>query len=227
VSLVISEVFGPTFQGEGPSAGRRAGFVRLGMCNLNCSWCDTPYSWDWDHFDRHAELRRIELDDVLQMLSFMTVPLVVITGGEPLVQRKHLPELVHALAEHHDVEIETNGTLDPGRGFERARFNVSPKLANSGVSRERAWKLDVLARFARRPSTAFKFVCQRQVDLDEVAELVEAVGISPASVWVMPEGRMRGTLDDRMRLLAPEVLARGWNITDRLHVKVWGDARGH
>lgn len=56
--LVVSEVFGPTFQGEGPSLGRRAGFVRLGRCNLDCSWCDTPNTWDWSRFDPAIELRR-------------------------------------------------------------------------------------------------------------------------------------------------------------------------
>src|SRR4029450_7825218 len=55
--LVVSEVFGPTFQGEGPSVGRRAGFVRLGRCNLDCSWCDTPYTWDWERHDPAVELR--------------------------------------------------------------------------------------------------------------------------------------------------------------------------
>jgi 7-carboxy-7-deazaguanine synthase len=39
--------FGPTFQGEGPSAGRRALFIRLSHCNLSCPGCDTPESWDW------------------------------------------------------------------------------------------------------------------------------------------------------------------------------------
>src|SRR2546426_6013433 len=40
--LIVSEVFGPTFQGEGPSVGHRAGFVRLGRCNLTCEWCFVP-----------------------------------------------------------------------------------------------------------------------------------------------------------------------------------------
>jgi organic radical activating enzyme len=38
--LVVSEIFGPTVQGEGTSMGRRCGFLRLGGCNLDCAWCD-------------------------------------------------------------------------------------------------------------------------------------------------------------------------------------------
>lgn len=41
--LLVSEVFGPTVQGEGKHCGRIAAFVRLGGCNLHCRWCDTPY----------------------------------------------------------------------------------------------------------------------------------------------------------------------------------------
>ncbi|MDQ3757733.1 MAG: 7-carboxy-7-deazaguanine synthase QueE, partial [Actinomycetota bacterium] len=37
MTLVVSEVFGPTWQGEGPSVGRTAAFVRLGRCNLACT----------------------------------------------------------------------------------------------------------------------------------------------------------------------------------------------
>ena len=61
--LVVSEVFGPTFQGEGPSSGQRAMFVRLGRCNLDCAFCDTAYTWDWTRYDPDAELRRRSVDD--------------------------------------------------------------------------------------------------------------------------------------------------------------------
>jgi len=43
----INEIFGPTFQGEGQTIGKLSEFVRVSGCNLTCSWCDTPYTWDW------------------------------------------------------------------------------------------------------------------------------------------------------------------------------------
>src|SRR5687768_9454687 len=95
--LVVSEVFGPTWQGEGPSLGRRAGFVRLGRCNLACSWCDTPYTWDWDRFDPAVELTRMSVDAIADRIASMEVPLVVITGGEPLLQQSHLAPLLRRL----------------------------------------------------------------------------------------------------------------------------------
>jgi len=43
--LPVSEIFGPTIQGEGEHIGRRAVFVRLAGCDSRCSWCDTKYAW--------------------------------------------------------------------------------------------------------------------------------------------------------------------------------------
>ena len=88
MTLVVSEVFGPTLQGEGPSAGQRAGFVRLGRCSLSCSWCDTPYSWDWKRYDPAVELRELAVGEVAASIRAMDVPMVVVTGGEPLLQQR-------------------------------------------------------------------------------------------------------------------------------------------
>jgi hypothetical protein len=55
-TLPVSEVFGPTFQGEGALRGAGASFIRLGGCNLTCRDCDTPYTWDAARYDLRAEL---------------------------------------------------------------------------------------------------------------------------------------------------------------------------
>jgi organic radical activating enzyme len=94
-TLVISEVFGPTLQGEGPSAGRPAGFVRLGRCNLACDWCDTKYTWDWENYDPQEELHTEQVATVLEQLDAMGVGMLVVTGGEPLLQQRNLPPLLH------------------------------------------------------------------------------------------------------------------------------------
>lgn len=227
--LTVSEVFGPTFQGEGPSLGRRAGFVRLGRCNLACTWCDTPYTWDWQRFDPKVELTERSADDVAEQIEAMRVPLVVVTGGEPLLQQSHLPPLLDRLrATDHEIEVETAGTIAPaGDVVERAdRFNVSPKLASSGNPTERRYRPDVLRAFVATSKAIFKFVAMSQADLDEVARIVGDAGIDASAVWIMPEGTDAPTVTQRLQELADEVAARGWNITTRLHVVLWGDERG-
>jgi 7-cyano-7-deazaguanosine (preQ0) biosynthesis protein QueE len=221
--LVVSEVFGPTIQGEGPSVGRRAGFVRLGRCNLACTWCDTPYTWDWSRYDPAVELRRADVAAVVAEIEAMDVPLVVVTGGEPLLQQSALVPLLAALAQPgRRIEVETAGTLAPSPELVALvdQFNVSPKLANSGNAVERRLHPDVLAAFTATGKAIFKFVVADVADLDEVA----AFGLTP--VWIMPEGTDPAVVQRRLAELVEPVLARGWNLTPRLHVAIWGDKRG-
>jgi 7-carboxy-7-deazaguanine synthase len=232
--LVVSEVFGPTVQGEGPSTGRRAVFIRLGLCNLDCSWCDTPYTWDWTGKNGPPQdkgaLRKIEVTHLARTAAnaLQGSGMVVITGGEPLVQRTKLEALVaHLHVAGVPVEIETNGTLHPG-ALDRwdPRYNVSPKLAHSGVPRDNAWHPDVLRAYVETERASFKVVVQQERDLDELAMLQHAAGIPNRMVWVMPEGRTPQVVDDRLRQLADLAIARGYNVSSRLHVALWGDQRG-
>ncbi|WP_344573508.1 7-carboxy-7-deazaguanine synthase QueE [Streptomyces lunalinharesii] len=221
-------------QGEGPSAGQRCAFVRLGGCNLSCRWCDTPYTWDWTGvgdsgvaYDPKRELRPMPWTDVLRALLGFEVPLIVVSGGEPLSQQRRLLPLLRALTDAgHKVEIETNGTVVPQDDLVAlgVRFNVSPKLSHSGDPQARRIVPDALRAFAAVPGTAFKFVCRTTNDLDEVALLVDRYGTRP--VWIMPEGQVPAEVGQHLSALGDEVVARGWNLTTRLHVAVWGDRRG-
>jgi 7-carboxy-7-deazaguanine synthase len=224
--LVVSEVFGPTFQGEGPSAGRRAGFVRLGRCNLDCRWCDSGFTWDWSAYDPAVELHAMAPAEVLERLDAMRIATVVITGGEPLLQWRRLSPLLQGC---HDrgwrVEVETNGTLppdDPERLV--TQWNVSPKLANSGIPSERRYRPATLRAFEATGRAVFKFVATGPSDLDEIAAMAGECPLS--DIWVMPEGTDAATVTAGLRQLAEPVLARGWHLTPRLHVLVWGDRRG-
>jgi 7-carboxy-7-deazaguanine synthase len=227
--LVVSEVFGPTFQGEGPTLGRRAAFVRLGRCNLDCRWCDTPYTWDWARFDPAVELRRWSVADVEDAVAAMAVDRVVVTGGEPLLQQRRLPALLEACRRRGwAVEVETNGTVTPAPAVaERVeRFTVSPKLRSSGIDPGRAIVGDALRTSVAGGRAVFKFVVLGPEDLDEVAAVVGHHGIDPATVYVMAEGTRPETVLAASRRLAEPVLARGWHLTTRLHVLLWGDERG-
>jgi 7-cyano-7-deazaguanosine (preQ0) biosynthesis protein QueE len=224
--LTVSEVFGPTIQGEGPSAGRRAGFIRLGRCNLACSFCDTPYTWDWTRFDPVQELRRVPVGDLLESVRAMDVPLLVITGGEPLLQQRRLLPLLEAV--HRlgiEVEVETAGTIAPKvpDGLV-TRWNVSPKLASSGNSLAARYRPEVLAAFQATGRAIFKFVVTAAADLEEIESMVSLSNLEP--VWLMPEGTDATAVVNGMRVLASEATSRGWHLSPRLHILIWGDRRG-
>jgi len=224
--LTVSEVFGPTVQGEGPSAGQRAGFVRLGRCNLTCQWCDSRYTWDWGSFDPSRELSTWTVGQLMRQLDGMAVDLVVITGGEPLLQQRQLVPLLGGCRDRGwRVEIETNGTLAPtvADGLV-TQWNVSPKLANSNVAVDRRYRPEVLRRFEDTGRAVFKFVVGGSRDLDEVQRMVDLGDLS--RVWIMAEGTDAATLAARTAELTAPVRAKGWNLSPRLHIMRWGDRRG-
>jgi hypothetical protein len=124
------------------------------------------------------------------------------------------------------VEVETNGTLAPAPDLveSTARFIVSVKLAYAGLPEQRRVRPDAIRSLVEAGCSVWKFVVRTRGDLDEVARLEERFGLAP--VWVMPEGTDAEAVLTTMRDLADEVLARGWNLTSRLHTLLWGDARG-
>jgi 7-carboxy-7-deazaguanine synthase len=227
--LVVNETFGPTFQGEGPSTGRYANFIRLFGCHLSCYWCDSPQTHDRTRYDLDAEQRLLSIEDILSWLAAGPTGLVVITGGEPLLQPHVVGRLMYAIRDRAlaaDIEIETSGTIAPTDMITSAvtRFNVSPKLAHSRLRRHQRIRPSVLRRLADSEKAIWKFVVQDTDDLNEIEELVDAYDLHP--VWVMPEGTDSTTVLARMRLLADPVLARGWHLSTRLHTLLWENDRG-
>lgn len=129
-----------TIQGEGPFTGRKAVFIRLAGCNLQCPNCDTEYTqgrqneFQSELAQRAADLWRGQ-DYGLLFAGNRSRPLVVITGGEPL--RQEIGPLVrHLLNFGFEVQIESNGVFTPGQIlFELLMFHshchliVSPKTS--------------------------------------------------------------------------------------------------
>lgn len=223
-SVVWCETF-VSLQGEGPLAGQRAAFVRFAHCNLSCAWCDTEYSWNWAKFRRERETQRGRVAEIASWVRAQAVDLVVVTGGEPMLQQEALRCLVE-LCSPARVQVETNGTRIPNAGLDTVvdLFVVSPKLANSGVARHRRIVPAALRALAATGSVAWKFVAVGPDDLGEIDALVGAYGLVP--VWVMPEGTTAEQVLDRARGLVDPVLDRGWHFSLRLHTLLWGDCRG-
>ena len=135
--LRVQSVF-PTIQGEGPYVGYPALFVRLHGCNLACSFCDTDFE---------SKPTIVGIDSLVTIAQDVTrghqFPLVVITGGEPLLQ--NIVPLVEALADVQIAsQIETAGTVwVPGLEHTFATIVCSPKTPKVHPMIQRwctAWK---------------------------------------------------------------------------------------
>jgi len=238
-TLTVSEVFGPTIQGEGRSQGRAVVFLRLGLCNLDCSWCDTPFTWDWTGkngvaYDKTVELDRISVDTLVEHLIERcagVVNRIVISGGEPMIQQKRLEPLIAMLAQVGiTVEIETNGTIAPDQLLHWQNvvsYNCSPKLANSGVDREARINQEALDTLARLDTT-FKFVIAGPDDIEEVEDYIyrHLPNVAPHRIYVMPEGTTADRITPHLPSIMRTAANNGWGISPRLHVLAYGNERG-
>lgn len=228
--LRIAEVFA-SVQGEGSWVGVPSVFVRVSGCNLRCVWCDTPYaSWNPEGPVR-------EIDDIVKEVASFGIQHVVLTGGEPMLFEP-MARMTHLMKERgHILTIETAGTVD--RDVACDLMSISPKLAHSTPIHDPTWgpkheaqrlQPEVLRSLIARYPCQLKFVVNPDADLndlDEILELLNKLGpISPDRVILMAEGRDANVLTQRERVLVQPCLERGWRLSPRYHVTLFGDKRG-
>lgn len=219
-SVLLAEKF-ESFQGEGPLTGQRCVFCRFSRCNLTCTWCDTKYTWDWAQHQPAEVSRRVSVSGLVDWVAERAVDLLVITGGEPLLQQDAMIDLASGVGDGVRVQVETNGTRTPADELVEVvdLWVVSPKLANSGIEYSRRIVPAALASLNATGRAAFKFVVtDPPADFDEISCLVDDLGLS--EVWVMPEGSTREEVLAGMDAIHAPALARGWNVSTRLHTLV-------
>jgi 7-carboxy-7-deazaguanine synthase len=214
---LLAETF-VSLQGEGPLLGQRAAFVRLSRCKLTCGDCG--------RFIFRSESRRCTVSQVAAWLTDQRAELLIVTGCEPLQQQSALAELARSVGTSVRILVETNGTITPTHEVAELVdiFVVSPKLAGSGVPRSVRIAPETVTALVATGKAQWKFVATTISELDEIAELAEGFALRP--VWITPQGTTPADVLDAQRRLAEAVLRRGWNLSTRLHILLWGDERG-
>ena len=141
-TLVVNEIY-LSLQGESTFAGLPCIFVRLTACNLRCSYCDTAYAF--------TEGRKESLTDVINRVRELAapfaergatkrLPLVELTGGEPLLQSNSLPLMKQLCDDDFTVLIETSGAHDIAKMDPRVRVIMDLKCPSSGEVARNRWE---------------------------------------------------------------------------------------
>jgi 7-carboxy-7-deazaguanine synthase len=226
--MKISEIF-YSIQGEGMLLGVPSVFIRTGVCNLRCTWCDTPYS-SWQPDGRDVPLQAV-VDQVLASGGRHAV----VTGGEPMIEPEVI-ELTERLKRHDlHITVETAGTV--WKPVVCDLMSISPKLANSiPVERDGGrwaaqhdrlrYQPHVLKQLMSEYACQLKFVVTDEKDLDEIEAIVKHTGADRERVLLMPEGTTSSVLAERSAWLAEVCKERRFRLSPRLHVLIWGDKRG-
>jgi 7-carboxy-7-deazaguanine synthase len=162
-NLLVMEVY-RSIQGEGTLMGVSTTFVRFFACNLRCSWCDTKHSWSLREGGSYRELTPAQVHAEVEALGARHV---VLTGGEPCLQRG-LPELARLLdASGAHVTVETAATIFPAAALPHVRlWSLSPKLPSAG---EGYLRHPIIQRFLQEvpiERMQWKFVLRHRGDGD-------------------------------------------------------------
>ncbi|HWN93428.1 MAG TPA: radical SAM protein [Methylomirabilota bacterium] len=187
-TLVVNEVY-LSLQGESTLAGLPCIFVRLTACNLRCSYCDTAYAFTegekQDSDEILSEVRRLAAP-FSGHVGGHKLPLVELTGGEPLLQPNALPLMSALCEEGFTVLIETSGAHDISQIDPRVRRIMDLKCPSSGeVARNRFENISHL-----RGTDEVKFVIGTQEDYDWAKEQIAQRGLEKICPllfsWVQP-----------------------------------------
>ena len=222
----VNEIFA-SIQGEGTRAGDLCAFVRLTGCNLRCAYCDTAYAFH--------EGEDLSVDEVLTRLSDLGLPLVCVTGGEPMLQREAVPMLQALVERGYCVLLETSGSrpleLVPAEVIKvvdiktpgATRAQLSPTAIAEGRLLEtfHAPNLETLL-----PHDLVKLVVTSRADYEwaravirghRLSSAVERVLLSPSHGQVHPRDLVAWMLEDRLEA----------RLNLQQHKYIWGaDVRG-
>jgi 7-carboxy-7-deazaguanine synthase len=227
--MVITEIF-KSIQGEGTRAGLPCIFVRLTGCNLRCTWCDTAYAF-------HGG-KKMSVEEVLGRVDELTgrcegmpgsqacIPLVELTGGEPLLQEEIYPLAEKLIATEYAVMIETSGERFIGKLPREVVKIVDVKCPDSGEPN--TFEMRNLEALSENDEVKFVLSSRRDYEFARdftlqrgLARRVRQVLFSP--VFEDPQGKWPGL---EPRLLVEWILADGLPVRlgMQLHKFIWDPA---
>ena len=227
--MVITEIF-KSIQGEGTRAGLPCIFVRLTGCNLRCTWCDTAYAF-YGGKKMSAEEVLARVDELAGRRTVgpgaeAAVPLVELTGGEPLLQEEIHALVKDLMAAGYTVMIETSGERFVGRLPKEVIKIVDVKCPDSGEPD--TFDMTNLGELTKNDEV--KFVLSTRRDYEFARDFTRQHGLTGrvrevlfSPVFEDPEGKWPGL---EPRLLAEWILADGLAVRLglQLHKFIWDPA---
>jgi 7-carboxy-7-deazaguanine synthase len=239
-TIMVSEIFGPTIQGEGALIGKPTVFVRTGGCDYRCSWCDSLYAVLPEHKGEWQPLNTEQIFADIQRLSGNTPLLITLSGGNPAIQP--LENLIDLGHEHgYTFAIETQGSISPSWFAKLDHLTLSPKPPSSKqVTR---WeRLDRCILNATNKQSAHEIQINLKIVIFDDADYEYARYVAkryPALPIFLQAGNhtppqtssqidIAGILA-RMDWLIQRTIADRWyeaTVLPQLHTLLWGNKRG-
>lgn len=218
-----------SIQGEGTLMGVPTTFVRFFACNLRCSWCDTKYSWS---VREGGTWESLTPEEVVQRVEALGAHHVVLTGGEPTLQ-KELSQLAQLLKDdQYHLTVETNATIFPARVVPLIDlWSLSPKLSSAGENYLRFPIMQTFLERLRPDQQQWKFVVRDDADMQLLQNLLTRFPLFKERhlpIVLQPEGDLAVTnYPAALEQLAEYTQTPFWQdyyvrVLPQLHVIIWG-----
>jgi len=231
-TIKISEIFGPTIQGEGALIGQPTVFVRTGGCDYRCSWCDTLYAVESKYRHDWTPMSAEEIMDEVKRLSNDKPLTISLSGGNPATQDcRELIKLGHK--DGYKFALETQGSVSQDWFKDLDILTLSPKPPSSGMATD--WhKFDECLNAAKNaPDIALKIVIFDETDYKYAQDAAKRYPALP--LYLQPGNHKTDGQSDidglnaRLQWLADKVTNDNWydaHVLPQLHVLIWGNERG-
>jgi 7-carboxy-7-deazaguanine synthase len=228
----ISEIFGPTIQGEGAQIGVPTVFVRTGGCDYRCLWCDTKYAVENRYRQDWRAMSASEVFSEVCALSNNRPVLVTLSGGNPAIQP--LGELiVLGQAQGYRFALETQGSIAQDWFAALDMLTLSPKPPSSAEKTD--WgKLEACIQAAgTHTQVTLKIVVFDETDYAYAQQVASRYDRLP--LYLQPGNHQTDSpvdneaLNARLRWLVEKVTDDNWfsvRVLPQLHVMIWGNERG-
>ena len=238
-AIRISEIFGPTIQGEGPLIGRPTVFVRTGGCDYRCVWCDTLYAVLPRYRNEWTLMGPDEIMARVAELSGGKPVLVSLSGGNPALQPL-APLIARGRRDGYRFAMETQGSIAQPWFADLDGLVLSPKPPSAGVADDPD-ALGACVKAAGRSRCALKIVVFDDRDYVYAREMAARFPDLPLYLQVgnpspldASDASSTGHADtegllERFRWLAAKVIADRWfiaTVLPQMHVLAWGNKRG-
>lgn len=163
-NISISEIFGPTLQGEGALIGTQTIFVRTGGCDYRCSWCDTGYAVLPKYEDDWQKMSASEVLSNIEDLSNQQALWITLSGGNPAQQ--DLEELITlGHAKGYKFSMETQGSIAQPWFSQLDQLTLSPKPPSTGMSFKKRGLDRCIEACKNTDNVSLKFVVANEEDL--------------------------------------------------------------